>query len=412
MRFLIPALLMAVTAQTAQAAPLKVATWNLGWHLDQELAAHWRAACSAPFKLEEGRWKPTDMAGADTLSGWQLPWGRNAPVQWDIGALPPCDIYQHNRKPVAVTAEQDALRRERLRTVLAQQLNADVIAFQEVSGAVAVRDLLGDAYEVCGYEGHKVQRLAFAWKRSLGRGRCEVDWSLALPQRPMPEQVRPGLALSLQRDGKTLRFLTVHLKSSCVSALDASNPLFPAAASEARGQLDGPNPHCQSLQEQVAPLEAWLERQAQGADAVVLLGDFNRNLGHEASESPEQAARSAGGAADAPHGPGVKVRNLWRELDDGRPANLRLLGAECEGLPSCAAAKTRLLDRQEYGQLRAALGCRNPVGLDHIVIAGKVNSEGARKLALGPQGETRAGADGLVELSLSDHCPLTATLQD
>lgn len=408
MRLMISALLL---AGAAHAAPLKVATWNLGWHLDRELAAQWRAACSAPFKQVDGRWKPAAEAGADTQLGWKLPWGRNAPIDWDIGALPPCDIYQHNRQPVAVSAEQDEQRRARLRAVLAEQLDADVIAFQEVSGAAAVRELLSADYEVCGYEGHKVQRLAFAWKRKLGAGRCEVDWALALPQRAMAEQVRPGLSLSLQTGGKTLRFLTVHLKSSCVSALDASNPLFPAAASEARGQLDGPNPHCQSLQEQVAPLEAWLERQSQGAHGLVLLGDFNRNLGHEASEAADQPARSAGGAAKAPHGAGVKVRNLWRELDDGQPLALRLLPAECTGLSACGLAKTRLLDRQEYGQLRAALGCRNPVGLDHIVVAGGLKGESALKLALGPQGETRANAQGQVELGLSDHCPLAAQLE-
>ena len=410
MRLLLSALLL---LGSAHAAPLKVATWNLGWHLDRELSAQWRAACSAPFKLEDGRWKPAPAAGADTQPGWKLPWGRNAPIDWDIGALPPCDTYQHNRQAVAVTTEQDEQRRERLRALLAGSLDADVIAFQEVSGAQAVRELLSPDYEVCSYEGHKVQRLAFAWKRQLGKGQCELDWSLALPQRPLREQVRPGLSLSLQTDGQTLRFLTVHLKSSCVSALDANNPLFPAAASEARGQLDGPNPHCQSLHEQVAPLEVWLERQSQGADGLALLGDFNRNLGHEASEAAEQPARSAGGSAADPHGPAVKVRNLWRELDDGQPQALRLnlLPAECAELPSCAAAKSRLLNRQEYGQLRASLGCRNPVGLDHIVVSGGLQAQAAHKLPLGPQGETRANAEGQIELGLSDHCPLAATLQ-
>ena len=398
---------------SAAAAPLKVVTWNLGWHLDAELSRQWRAACSAPFALDakDQRWKPAAAAGPDTQPGWELPWGRNAPVQWDIGALPPCDTYQANRKPVAVSEAQDQQRRERLRAVLNQGLQPDVIAFQEVSGAAAVRELLGPDYEVCGYEGHKVQRLAFGWKRSLGAGRCEVDWSLSLPQRPMMEQVRPGLALSLVTEGKTLRFLTVHLKSSCVSALDANNPQFPAAASEARGQLDGPNPHCQSLQQQIAPLEQWLDRQAQDAAGLVLLGDFNRNLGHEASEPAEQAARSQGGAANAPHGPDVQVRNLWRELNDGQPMALTLLDAQCQDLPACALGKTRLLDRQEYGQLRSSLGCRNPIGLDHIVLAGALKSAGAMKWSLGPQGETRALPDGRIELGLSDHCPLWAELE-
>jgi hypothetical protein len=107
----------------------------------------------------------------------------------------------------------------------------------------------------------------------------------------------------------------------------------------------------------------------------------------------------------------VKVRNLWRELNDGQPQALRLLSADCADQPACTLAKTRLLERQEYGQLRAALGCRNPVGLDHIVVAGVLKGATARKLALGPAGETRPNAQGQVELGLSDHCPLAAELE-
>ncbi len=396
---------------SAQAAPtqLTVATWNLGWHLDQELATQWRAACDAPFALDakDGRWKPAASASADTRPGWALPWGRNAPVEWDIGALPPCDIYQVNRTALPVTRPADLLRRARLSELLRTRLNADVLAFQEVSGAAAIRELVGPEYEVCSYEGHKVQRLAFAWKRSLGAGRCQVDWGLSLPQRPMVDQVRPGLALHLQVDGRRVSFLTVHLKSSCVSPLDGSNPQFPAPASEARGQLDGPNPHCQSLQQQVAPLETWLD--GQKADALVLLGDFNRNLGHEQSAPAEHSARVQGQATE-PHGPGVKVRNLWRELNDGQPRSLTLLESHCEGQPSCLLAKSGHLDRQQYGGLRAALGCRNPVGLDHIVIAGALKGSTARKISMGELGDTRM-VNGVAELGLSDHCPLAATVE-
>lgn len=404
MRLLISALLL---LGAAQAAPLKVATWNLGWHMDRELAAQWRAACSAPFKLEDGRWKRAAAADADSQPGWTLPWGRNAAIDWDIGALPPCNVYQHERKTVAVDAEQDEQRRAGLSALL-RQLDADVIALQELSGAAAARELLSPDYEVCSYEGHKVQRLAFAWKRSLGPGRCTVDWALSLPQRPAADQVRPGLALELRQQGRALHFLTLHLKSSCVSPLDGANPLFPAAASEARGQLDGPNPHCQSLHEQVAALEQWLDGHLAHADALVLLGDFNRNLGHEAGATGP--ARSAGGAADAPHGAEVRVRLLWPELADGQPKPLRLLDTLCETQPICDLAKTGLLDRQAYGALRAQLGCRNPVGLDHIVLGGAWQARGARKIALGRQGETRAGAGGGIELGLSDHCPLLAEL--
>jgi endonuclease/exonuclease/phosphatase family metal-dependent hydrolase len=415
MRFafaLTAAALSGLLSHTAAAAPLKVVTWNLGWHLSQAETRDWIAACSAPFALDNGTWKPAASATADTKPGWELPWGRNAPVQWDIGVLPPCDIYQANRAVVPITEAAYATRVARIGSIVRDQLKADVIAFQEVSGAPAVRELLGQGFEVCSYEGHKVQRLAIAWKKSLGAGRCAVEWPLSLPQRALRDQVRPGLSLALNVDGKPLKVLTVHLKSSCVSPFDER-------AAEGRGQLDSAEPNCVSLQQQVAPLEAWVDREAADGSALVLLGDFNRNLAHEASEPSDAAARSAGGSATDPHGPGVKVRSLWRELNDGQPVALRLLDSQCtpdvDAPGLCKLAKSRNLEREQMNALRSgeALGCRNPLGLDHIVVGGPVQApEGAFKHPLGRLALTLTAKDGReAQLGVSDHCPLGAVVE-
>jgi hypothetical protein len=59
------------------------------------------------------------------------------------------------------------------------------------------------------------------------------------------------------------------------------------------------------------------------------------------------------------------------------------------------------------------LGCRNPVGLDHILIGSGLSAPDAVKVPLGKLGRTLpAGAqhpDPL--LGLSDHCPLAATMR-
>ncbi len=394
---LLTTLALAVLLPGASAAPLKVATWNLGWHLDSSLAKSWIAACNRPFALQGDTWRPASQASPGTQPAWQLPWGRNAPVEWDIGVLPPCDVFQANRAALPVTEVAYAQRAARIGTLVRDRIQPDVIAFQEVSGPQAIRELLGKRYEVCGYEGHKVQRIAFAWKASLGAGTCAVHWPLSLPERALRDQVRPGLALTLKHEGRTWKFLNVHLKSSCVSPIDER-------AGEGRGQLDGSDPHCQALQAQAAPLEAWLEQEAAGADALVFLGDVNRNFSHEASEAADRPVRVQG-----------RTRNLWRELNDGSPA-LTLLNPQCE--PSadaaglCTLGKTRRLGREEMGQLRdvSALGCRNPLGLDHIALGGGAQSDsGAFKVALGRLGVTEAGAEP--SLALSDHCPLVARVQ-
>ncbi len=402
MKRLALAALALLSSAIAPAAPLKIATWNIGWHLDAELAATWMAACSQPFALQGETWKPVAAAGDGTRPGWQLPWGRNAPVEWDIGKLPPCDVYQAprpgetQRTVVPVSQAQWAQRVARMGSLVRDRLQPDVIAFQEVSGEKAIRELLGKNWEVCSYEGHKVQRLAIAWKASLGPGHCEVHWPLALPERPLREQVRPGLALTLQVDGKPFTVMTLHLKSSCVSPLDDQS------RTPGRGRLDSDEPNCRHLQDQVKPLEAWIEAQAAKSEAFVLLGDFNRNLTHEANE-----------AADAPVRQGERTRNIWRELNDGSPV-LQLLGPQCEGEMEgvCSLAKQRLLDGREYGRLRGELGCRNPIGLDHVVIGAALASpSGAYKQSLGRAGETRWLPDGGAELGLSDHCPVMATIE-
>lgn len=43
---------------------------------------------------------------------------------------------------------------------------------------------------------------------------------LSLPALPGDSQVRPGYTVTLRLSGRSVRFLTVHLKSGCVSPLE------------------------------------------------------------------------------------------------------------------------------------------------------------------------------------------------
>lgn len=408
---------LSLAAGAACAADVTVATWNLGWHLDAPLATRWIAACSQTFsKPGAGElWRP-DPKG--TKTGWQLRWGRDAKIDWDIGKLPPCDVWQSRFKPVAVTEAALAKRRQQIADVLAKQVNADVIAFQEVSSVQAVREVLPDGgrdYEVCGFTSHKVQRLAFAWRRSVATavGGCEVYSPLALPERPAKEQPRPGLSVTLRIGGKVTRFMTVHLKSSCVSPLEGGGGT--------RGQLASDDKACLVLQAQLQPLEAWLQERSQGVDAVVMLGDFNRNIAHEASLPANTPVRSRGRATD-PYAPGVRSSNLWREVNDGVPAAslLTALDNTCpldETIASvCKTAKTRVLEPAEMAQLTdaKALGCRNPLGLDHIAVRlpGGGPVPVAEKVPLGFLGRTLEAKAPRPDplLAVSDHCPLKARL--
>jgi hypothetical protein len=142
----------------------------------------------------------------ETRMGTRFRSRRRQAVQWDISTIPPCNVYQANFKTVEATVPAYEQRLRQLHSVLRSVGPPDVIAFQEVSGAQSIRDVLGslsDEYQVCSFNGFKVQRLAFAWRKSLGGSvaNCQLEPTLSLPERDISQQPRPGLALTLSING-------------------------------------------------------------------------------------------------------------------------------------------------------------------------------------------------------------------
>ncbi len=410
-----------VAAQTATGGSLRLASWNLGWHISTEELPRWIAACSQRFARNQssGIW---EISSAETaLVGWQVA-ERRAKLQGvDLSRMPPCGVYlDARRQGVAVTAAAWAKRNAQIQAFIASRLNADVIAFQEVSGVAAVRQALGalaDQYNVCSFDGqYKVQRLAFAWKKEFGAAAeaCQAVHQMSLPELPIDDQVRPGFTVALNIRGKLLRLMTLHLKSSCVSSLE-------------RGQLDGNDPQspCSVLQRQIAPFEAAFEKLGVGATPFVVLGDFNRNLWHEERELSGSVPMRSDGSRNltAPLANSVKTQNLWKELNDGQPSHSRavLLALKCAGGETseklCDEAKSQVLERMRLRELASAaqMGCRNPVGLDQVVVSEGLSAavRSAVKLPIGKFGGTLAAKPPSFPdpvLAVSDHCPTLVTL--
>lgn len=416
-------LVSALVAGHAQAATLRVATWNLGWHVSEAELGPWIAQCGKVYTkdTQSGVWELGSTRTSGSRIGWEIDESRPTLEGVDLAVMPPCGVYRSpSRAGIAVTPASYAKRNEQIAKVLRDNVRADVIAFQEVSGVAAVREALGAAaadYEVCSFSGYKVQRLAFAWRKSLGPsiGPCQVFGELSLHHLPLKAQVRPGFAVTLQISGKKIRFLTVHLKSACVSPLD-------------RGKLDGnrgPEDPCPILQQQVGPLESVIEELPKGVDHVVVMGDFNRNLGHEAVPVAGAEPIRSDGSTDLrrPRAAGTLTRNLLLEVNDGQPSasRLSLLAPTCPGSRevalACEAAKTRLLTTEERRTLsdRNGLGCRNPVGLDHILVSDGLAKAvtATTKVPLGNLGRAlspRPPQNPEPLLAISDHCPLTADI--
>jgi endonuclease/exonuclease/phosphatase family metal-dependent hydrolase len=410
-------------ALPASATTLRIATWNLGWHVSQAELAPWTAQCGKSFakNAQSGVWEVVPPQTPGARIGWEIDESRPTLEGVDLAVMPPCGVYRSpSRAGIAVTPASWAKRNEQIAKVLRDDVRADVIAFQEVSGSAAVREALGSAaadFEVCSYTGYKVQRLAFAWRKSLGAsiGPCQEFRELSLPHLPSKDQVRPGLAVTLQVGAQKIRLLTVHLKSACVSPLR-------------RGRLDGntgPDDACLVLQQQVGPLETIIEGLPNGVDHVLVIGDFNRNLPHEAAQVQGAEPVRSDGSKDLTRArpAGVLTRNLLLEVNDGQPASskLTLLSATCAGSPdviaACDAAKERLLTEDERRVLsdRAGLGCRNASGLVHMLASDRLAKAvtSTSKVPLGNLGRAlsaRPPQHPEPLLAVSDHCPLVAEI--
>lgn len=406
----------------AAAQQVRVASWNLGWHVSQAEAPIWIARCGRSFVKDvgDGVWKPVPAGTQGATVGWYIKESRAKLEGVDLSTMPPCGVYQTPaRVNVAVTPASLAQRSRQLASFIRSNVNPDVIAFQEVSGTAAVNEALepiASEFQTCSFDGqYKVQRLAFAWRKSVAEvvEPCRLLDAISLPVVAAVDRVRPGYQVGLKIRGKLVRFLNLHLKSSCVSPLDG-------------GQLDSTDAKaeaCALLQQQVRPLEAAIEQLASGADHFVVLGDFNRNIWHEQNQVAGARAVRSDGSIDlkTPMSDGVRTQNLLQEINDGEPSasQLALLPLTCSGTEVdalCQASKTRKLTQAESRTVAsdAGLGCRNGVGLDHMLVSKGLEPRVREvvKLSIGRLGRSMESLPDKPEpvLAISDHCPIVATV--
>ncbi|HEY8288074.1 MAG TPA: endonuclease/exonuclease/phosphatase family protein [Acetobacteraceae bacterium] len=139
----------------------------------------------------------------------------------------------------------------------ARELNADVIAIEEVDGRnTAALVFPPDQYSIHMTRDHVVQRVGLVVRRGL---HYEVNPDVtALAE----GHLRSGADITLELPGARLRLLAVHLKEGC-----QFDPLDRSRRSS-----------CAVLRQQVHPLQDWIAaRQAEGIPFLIL-GDFNREM--------------------------------------------------------------------------------------------------------------------------------------
>ncbi len=191
----------------------------------------------------------------------------------------PCAI---TRREPRTAGDYVSLRR------YAAQLHADIVALQEVDGPDAAEQVF-PGYDYCFSSRGHTQKNGFAIRRGLPH-RCEPEYHAL----SLNNAVRRGVVVTFfPGTANEFRLMSVHLKSGC-----------PA------GPLTAPGRNCDLLSKQIAPLEAWIEGEANAGHRFGLLGDFNRRFSLE-----------KGGARDADG----RQLNVFAELNDGSPPASRLI---------------------------------------------------------------------------------------
>ena len=154
---------------------------------------------------------------------------------------------------VKIRSEDDFVRLAQY----AQELNADVIAIEEVDGFPNASKLFPrDRYSIHMTRDRVVQRVGIVVRRGLHYDQNRDLTALA------EHHLRSGADITLHLEASDLRVLAIHLKTGCHGqALPTSNDRA-----------------CLELRDQVPPLADWIAARRQEGVPFIVLGDFNRWL--------------------------------------------------------------------------------------------------------------------------------------
>ena len=173
----------------------------------------------------------------------------------------------------------------------ARELDADVIALQEVESEKWAKKVFGDEYDYFFTTKDWVQRVGVAVRKSSGYKANAIEY------RELDQGLaRRGMDVTLTKDGKSVRLLAVHMKSGCFDkALDQASIANMPNTNEKEAYA---KTACAELAKQAIPLEAWVDARAKEGVPFLLLGDFNRRFVRDISLNH------------------TEIQGLWQAIDD------------------------------------------------------------------------------------------------
>ncbi len=390
MKFAIRSFLVFLAALTSLAAPLpaialEITTWNLQHMMSPATFDEWAAFCNKygwreDFVKAAGVVKPKRLTYCNAHDGFLFP--------TKIEESKPL----HTRE--AFEEKVQALIKRRT------ELNSDIFALQEVGDDAAVKSIFPAAlWDVVATKADISQNIAFAVRKGSG---VRIIQSKQIDELALKDdtghQVRPGLELTVEANGKRLVLLNIHLKAAC-RGQPISAPTRPGYADGKRWkeiQLG-----CQVMRNQVPVLEAWVERQAKANALFMIVGDWNRDLKRDlqmqarlfSDESPQEPITAA-----------TQIGSMIKEISDGEPK-----GAWLGVIMGKIKAGNKPV--QAPGQKTKEKTCH--IGIDNFALSDSLlNLLGVDRTELKATG-TDYGADAYaVDKAMpSDHCPVTLKLE-
>ena len=238
---------------------------------------------------------------------------------------------------------------ERLRQI-AERLEADVIALQEVDDAFVAKVFDPTTYHLEFSGRNSALKTGLAIRRGEHYERKADVTALDVGD------LRYGTSIELQVGPHRIDVLSIHLKAGCFSHKEDER-------SKAENASQRLKTACRKLTEQVPILEEWIDSRLQAGQALMVLGDFNRRLTMENDR-------------------------VWREMADGEPGTIELATAHTK--PRCWDGYYR-----EF--------------IDHILVGPKTAQwlSSFQEIVFSEAATTEGRA--VWEARLSDHCPLRAT---
>jgi endonuclease/exonuclease/phosphatase family metal-dependent hydrolase len=192
-------------------------------------------------------------------------------------------------------ADYDALAR------YARQLDADVIALQEVDGPEAAAQVFDPStYAFFFAREDDVQRTGFAIRKTL-RATQNEDLDRLDLRAGSRRSLRRGTDVTVQAGQARIRLLSIHLNAGCNS-----------------GPIDRPDPECETLHRQSEILSGWISARQRERMPFAVLGDFNRRL---TGPNPNEDMMRALAGPEIPLVRATEGRSnpCWSDARGGRP---------------------------------------------------------------------------------------------